>query len=235
MTTSSTPIPVLPSLASISSELLASQYKKPNIIKIIASICGTSDTDPALTMQNTLYAIANQPYSRMLNYAQGVQLDGIGDIIGQKRPGGTDDSEYRGLLFSTASSIRSSGTFEQVYNAASNLSTILGTGNTPKILLKERFPLSVEVVIFDLFENISSKIAIYLKGACAASVYLSVICTNAAYKVFLFGGSTQTFVLQVNGAELIVNNTYSISATIASSSLTNDEGFGLSKLANSMQ
>lgn len=229
-----TPLPILPSLYGICSVLLASQYSQPNILKIIASICGASDTDP-LTLQNTFYATANQPYTRMISYAEGVQLDGIGDIVGLKRLGGLDDDTYRQLLIGKIATIRSSGTFEQVYDAVATVATSLGTGNTPKIQITERFPLSIEVVIFELFENLPSAIASSIQGACATPVSLSVLCTNAADPIFTFGGATETFTLYVNGAELIVNDTYSIDVTITSRSLTDDEGFGFSRLASLMQ
>ena len=222
----------LPNLYNICSTLIASQYVKDNILAIISSICGSEDIQ--LSLQGTLYQLATQPQSRYIINASGEQLDGIGYIIGVSRPDGYSDEMYRDLLIIQAVSVRSSGTIEQVHNAIASMITPIGSGDAPEIRIREKYPQSIYVVIFELFENLPTNITEAIQAACAAPITVTVSSTNGSQNPFYFGGSTESYVLELNGVPLLVNSSDNIVITQSSLIVGDNIGFGYSEFAGIM-
>lgn len=225
-----TPTPNLPSLSTICTILLASQYRQPNIEGIIQSICGIASL--TLTLQGTFSAIATQPYTRFINNAVGVQLDGIGDIIGLKRLGGEDDESYRSGLKVQISTIRSSGTYEQVYDTVQNVVNPVGSGNNIVAFVKERFPMHVIVIVYAAFSALPSVVSRYVQPALAAPVSATLICTNGVENPFKFGGGYQPYLLEVNGEIYSIGDAQNTPLTINVFVTIQSGGFGESQLAS---
>lgn len=210
--------------------LLASQYIKPNILAVIQSICGDEYNPIQATLEGTLAAIESVVASRELATAAGVQLDGIGQIVGLNRPDGATDASYRALLYVQISILRSSGTYDQVYEACALLSTPLG-GTTPRIEIVELFPCSLYIVVYQSATAINPNITEALQSASAAPVNISVATTDGNKQPFRFGGIISSGLLILNGLPLIVNSTDYILVSATYEEQSNTEGWGVGKLA----
>jgi hypothetical protein len=98
--------------------LLAGQFQNTptptentNLQNLIIALC-----EPATEIQTQIQNLIND---RWINTAVGVQLDGLGEILGLARtPGQSDDSYRQALIFQIQLNV-SSGTPEQVINALS--------------------------------------------------------------------------------------------------------------------
>jgi hypothetical protein len=209
--------------------LLASQYDQPNIISIIDSLCGSDALE--LTLQGTLNSIELQPGTREVGTAIGAQLDGIGDIVGVLREGRTDDV-YRPLVAAQSLKISSSGTFNNVMGAIATLTTQIGSGNTPEARVREIFPQSLYIVIFQVFGAFPANITSIIKQSCAAPIGISIVGTNGQLRPFDFGGATKSFILTLNGIPLEVNSTYQIGLSIVYDEPDSTRGFGVAPFAS---
>lgn len=85
-------------------------------------------------------AIEQLRTDRSLDTAEGVQLDGIGQILGLRR-GGMDDEEYRGRLRVQLRVLYGEGTPEDILGALALAAPGLG------VALHETFPAEVRVVV----------------------------------------------------------------------------------------
>lgn len=99
-----------------SKALLATQFQeskdngeKTNLQKLIAAL-----VVPAQDINDTLLQLQNL---RWLATAQGVQLDGIGQILGLARQVGQSDADYRELLYFQVRINSSNGTPEEIIDA----------------------------------------------------------------------------------------------------------------------
>ena len=223
----------VPDLYSASSLLLASQYKKNNILNIIKSICG--DSSLTLTLQGTLQNILDLPKTRFIANAVGVQLDGIGDIVGLKRPDGYSDALYRQLLIGAIVGSKSSGTMDDIYNAIDLAITYdLSDDIVPSIpfIVVERFPQSITVIIYAPSSNIAGQVTSALNKATAAPIGTTVIATEYENNVFSFGGDLRSFILYLNGLPLLLNSTDNLEVTTVYEVQDEEQGFGYGQLAD---
>ena len=219
-----------PSLYNEAVSLLASQYNKPNLLAVVQALCGEDYNPIQTTLEGTLAAIEAVIASRELATAAGAQLDGIGQIVGLTRPDGATDETYRALIYVQISILRSSGTYEQVYEATALLSTPLG-GTTPKIEIVEMFPCSLYIVIYQSVAAINSSIDAALQSASAAPVNISVVTTDGNQTPFRFGGIISSGLLTLNGLPLIVNSTDYILVSATYEEQSSTEGWGVGELA----
>lgn len=121
-------------------DLLVSQFRDSEKIRaIIAALVG-----PLQTTEDDLQALLTD---RAVSVAEGVQLDGDGDIVGQPRGGRIDDA-YRVAIRSRIQLNLSSGTVEQLYGI---LMPILGDGYTSQIV--ELFPKDLMFIVSGALET----------------------------------------------------------------------------------
>lgn len=189
---------------------LASQYHTPNTQGVVLALCG--ETSPAFAqyqgIQNLLYA---QMQSRWLSNAVGVQLDGIGDIVGIKRIEGQSDASYRIPLQAQVVINNSSGTTYNIAQIAQALSTPLeGNTSPPKISITEYYPQMLYVVIDSAFTSIVSNASALIQNACAAPVAIELVATDGLPFPLSLSGYTYSAQLYLNGQPLALNTVNSL-------------------------
>jgi hypothetical protein len=132
--------------------------------------------DQLQELENALFDILN---NRALDNSVGVQLDGIGEILGESRSGGMSDDDYRQLLSIRIVRNISSGEPERLIQVAAAL-----TGSST-VQLQEIFPGLVNITLSGDPGNISLLYSL-LDGIAAGGVRF--ILTQEPDYPFVFGG-----------------------------------------------
>ena len=115
--------------------LIAQYVGKPRIETLIGIFL-----DQIQEAENALFELATE---RFVENAIGVQLDGIGDIVGQERQGLGDD-DYRPLIRARIKANNSEGTAPDIIGVANAALNDPGTG---EIRFDPKFPASFELTI----------------------------------------------------------------------------------------
>lgn len=163
-------------------------YSKENVRKYLGAFQGIFDD---LYEQIELLKII-----RWIDNAEGVNLDGCGSIVNQKREG-LEDLEYREKIKFRIFVNRSSGTVTDINTAVSML-----TNPTEQHYL-ESYPMSYTVFSNGL--NAPDDIGLLLKEISLGGIgQSSFVCSYGDDALFLSGTSAKSF-LKVNGKRFKVN------------------------------
>lgn len=100
---------------------------------------------------------------RVLDTAVGVQLDGLGDIVGEERKGKSDES-YRTWIRGRIRANRSSGTPEDMLEVADLIT------DANALAIEEYYPAAFNLIIFDALEENIDDVEAILDAASPAGV-----------------------------------------------------------------
>lgn len=115
------------------SKLLAVFKDKPRLESMICAFL-----DQAQEAENAMWELFTE---RVLNVAEGVQLDGLGDIVGEPRKGRTDDV-FRQFIRVRIKVNRSNGKLGELYEIL-----LLALGEAAIIRIRDRYPAGMDVNI----------------------------------------------------------------------------------------
>ncbi len=167
---------------------LITQYQGSENMEAIVSAFG----EQIQNAEDTLYDVLVQS---AIDDAIGLQLDDIGDIVGQKRQG-MEDAEYRTFVRARIKANRSSGRPEELIEI---LYLILSGQPVPPsdpIMYRELYPASIEMESSEVTSSATIIWRDFLNRAKPAGVRLGFIYTEAAAAdAFTFsdqGGGTTT-------------------------------------------
>lgn len=129
----------------------------------------TAFANPAVTIENALFQLLTQ---RAIDTSEGVQLDAIGEIVGQPRAG-LIDNQYRLYLRARIATNKSRGTVEDLIRIA----TLILDDATITVRIETIGPASVEMQLLGAaITNTRAGIMIsFLHDAVAAGVRLDLI------------------------------------------------------------
>lgn len=123
---------VIPNHAELALKRLLSQYQdSDNLKSFIRAIIGP--------VQSIEYVLNDLNIYRQLAFAEGVQLDLIGTIVGLPRPSGATDEEYRQILYGQIGINVSEGQPEQVIQTFKIFTSV------PLVLFDEHFPAEFSI------------------------------------------------------------------------------------------
>jgi hypothetical protein len=149
---------------------LIEQYKESPKLRSLLSISCTQ----VQSLEDTALAVYTL---RLLDNTTGVQLDGVGEIIGEARQGRGDDT-YRTAILVRIAINSSGGTPEILIFIADRLA------NASRVQLREIYPANVEIYIEA--ESLPAAIRQLLQSATPAGVG-NVILLHADTTPFVFG------------------------------------------------
>ena len=123
-------------------------HRAQGIARLIAQYVGKPRTETLIGIfldqiqeaENALFELATE---RFANSAVGIQLDGIGDIVGQERQG-LGDNDYRSLIRARIKANNSEGTAPDIIGVAS---AALNNPDPDEIHFDPKFPASFELTI----------------------------------------------------------------------------------------
>jgi hypothetical protein len=113
--------------------LLTEMMRKPNIMGMLASF-----SQQVQDLENAIFAVLN---GRDINNAEGVQLDGLGALVGEPR-NGRDDTTYRLRIRARIKLNVSSGTPNEILEL---FALLIDSGQTAKLV--EKPPASFNLTI----------------------------------------------------------------------------------------
>lgn len=142
---------------------------KPDLVKYICALI--------TSFQELEFVYGDLLSQRSLDSASGVQLDGLGDIVGVERQGLSDD-KYRDVIRFQAAINASNGEPESLITATKQL-----TGGTD-VILTELFP--ARALLFTNGDNVSTEIVRQLEDVAPAGVALELISSYASTTPFAF-------------------------------------------------
>lgn len=149
------------------SKLLSQYQGKPRIEALLCALVDQIQEVEAATWQ--LIDL------RTLNNAEGAQLKGIGDILGEKQ-GSFDQETYRALLRAKVRVLRSKGAFDDVVEVL-----FLLQGSETGVTVFERFPAAFEIATVNpLSASIGELSRRFLRAAKAAGVRLQFLWSEYA-------------------------------------------------------
>jgi len=172
--------------------LLASQFQGTtqsgdltNFQKLIKSFSLSSQE-----IQDVLEQLKSE---RNIDVAVGVQLDGLGQIIGLERLGGQDDEDYREALKFQIFINRSNGTPEEMIRILKFFT------NASKIRFIEYYPASYQMITNGTtFPDIPEDIVNVIQSSSPASVqYVPITATYGVEVPFVFSGDANIELLSV--------------------------------------
>jgi hypothetical protein len=154
-------------------DLLPGQFQNSTNLRALVTALVDGDTG-VQSLEDTLWDLYTL---RWLWLAEGRQLDGIGDILGEPRSGTTPDDEYRARLYVRIVSNTSQGTPDEIL-ALADAATV-----PTFVELIEKFPAMVYIyshvpTAFDSFY--------LMTAAVCAGVYLAVVASVSSTP-FVFG------------------------------------------------
>jgi hypothetical protein len=158
---------------------LIQQFRDPGSERLEALIA--SYVQQIQELENVSFELITD---RTLDTATGVQLDGIGQIVGLER-GGLDDTEYRLRLKVQIRLNTSNGTIEDVITVA-NLTT------SQQSILSEYHPATIVVTIFDLTEDPDFVAGTINEARSAGVGFYLVYSPEPADEVFQFSSLPTT-------------------------------------------
>lgn len=112
-----------------------SQYQHADRLKGLAGVYA----DRVQSLEDAAYSLLTE---RWIDTAEGQQLDGLGDIVGEDRRG-REDAEYRDALITRIFLNSASGEPESVIRA---INFLWGTGN---VEFEEIYPAKVQISLFE--------------------------------------------------------------------------------------
>lgn len=190
--------------------LLASQFQaslpdgtKTNLQKFIYAIAQQLQTINTVELQ-----LFNQ---RWLSTAVGVQLDGIGSILGLARLPGQSDSDYREALQFQVFINRSTGTPEEA------IATLKFLTKATRIKYWEGYPAFYQMFTNGLIENFSvppDDVVTAIHSISPIGVqYVPITCSFGAVPTFVFTGDpiVEGFYVAPNPADLSQINPFHVS------------------------
>lgn len=222
-------MPYIPNIKERCLSLLASQFKGSlsgdysNMEKFIIAMA-----EPFQTLEDASNQLRTQ---RNIYVAVGVQLDGIGEILGLVRNDGESDDDYRERLLFQSYINKSNGTPEEL------IAILKFITNASKVRYIDIYPAAYEMITDGTtFPTPHEELVTSLANAGPAGVqYPPIIATYGVEVPFVFGGDFELFPLVVTDPSdptILTNlelDTGDLLYVNPSQSTTNAEGGGFAE------